>query len=149
MSKQLSCNRCLHLHSFSHKEAWPPIPNNVLMIDLMFVSHSKCWIFICPCNRITLFTIHNARFFFLHICQCKGNKTPGLMVATGVRENHLRHADIPCFITCRLSWNLHVSDTPINKFGLLIRNTTAQYFAQIFCLPVEVPGQETGHLGLL
>ena len=44
--------------------------------------------------------------------------------------------------SCRLGCDQHVSDTPIYKFDLLILNIVTQYFAQIFCSPIEVTLQK-------
>ncbi len=42
----------------------------------------------------------------------------------------------------RLGCDQHVSDTPIYKFDRLILNIITQYFAQIFCSPIEVTLQK-------
>ncbi len=45
-------------------------------------------------------------------------------------------------LSCKLSSDLHVSDTPNDKFDLLILNKITQYFSQIFCLLIEVTVQK-------
>ncbi len=44
--------------------------------------------------------------------------------------------------SCRPDCDQHVSDTPIYKFDLLILNIITQYFAKIFCSPIEVTLQK-------